>query len=853
MPQQNIQLLGRSRLSSAVINALSCKVASTLATTIKTAKYAAVSTAMLGALCSSVAQAHQQNTSEGEALAEQNQTETNEPTIEKIIVTASKRPQTLQDTPIAVSVTDALDIEQTKIIDVLDLQALVPTLKVSQTSITSVTSFSIRGFGSAATNLGTEPSVGVFIDGVFRSRGGSAINDLPLVERIEVLSGPQSTLFGKNASAGVVSIVTQAPTFSREARVDATFGNYNQRILKGYYSDGVSDELALSLSASINKRDGFVESLQPGIEDPDNRDRWSFRGQALWEATNDTSVRVIADYSEINEICCSSTNVINGPINGAVLALGGVVLSDEDPFARQSVLIKSPQSDIEDGGISVHVDVDFDSFSLTAISAYRFNNLIASTPVGNSSVDTTTSVRDIEISAFSQEVRLVSTGNGPFSWIAGGFYYDEEIDSTDALEYGPSLRPFVDILTGGALTGLEGALGLPAGTFYPDGIAVAYAEGQSNKDFSLFASGDYKITDEFTLTAGLNYTNDRKQAFVEEVSNPDAFSAINFNTFAGGAFAALGPAQFRPPIVSFPNSLEDGKSDDSEVTYLLRAAYKMNEHYNFYLSHATGFKSTAWDLTAFSRPAIELASALDASGENSSNPKYGSRLSTPEYSTVNELGMKVWYKNFQANVAIFDQSLEDFQVRSYDGLNFFQANAGKTSVDGVEFDLRFVASENWAFTFAGTYLDPIFDDFRNAPPGPNTPRDAQGRPLPQDLSGTRPLNIHDKSAVLGLVYTTSFNTFDMYARADYTYESALVFAPAGSITGTNPEFTRQVNTLGASVGMQFNNGLGVQVFGRNLTNDEYLLSVFGQSGQAGTVGANISQPRTYGVSLSYAF
>jgi outer membrane receptor protein involved in Fe transport len=792
------------------------------------------------------------NTAESAVVAIQEEQADSDET-ERIVVTASKRPLTLQDTPIAVKVTDAVDIEQTKIIDVLDLQTLVPSLKVNQTSITSVTSFTIRGFGSPSTNLGTEPSVGVFIDGVFRSRGGSAITDLPRVERVEVLSGPQSTLFGKNASAGVVSIVTQKPTFSQEARIEATLGNYNQQILKGYFSDGVTDDLALSLSAGINKRDGFVKSLQPGVEDPDNRDRWNLRGQALWEASADTTLRVIADYSEINEICCTSTNIINGPINGAVVALGGVVLSDEDPFARESVLIKSPQSEIEDGGISVHLDVDFDAFTLSTISAYRFNNLVASTPVGNSSIDTTTSVRDIEISAFSQEVRLISTGDGPFSWIAGGFYYDEEIDSTDALEYGASLRPFVDILTGGALSAVEGALRLPAGTFYPAGISVDYAEGQQNKDFSLFASGDYKITNELTATVGLNYTNDKKEAFVEEVSNPDVFSSFNFNTLAGGAFAALGSAQFRPPIVSFPNSIEDGKSDDSETTYLLRLAYKMNEHFNFYISRATGFKSSAWDLTAFSRPPIELASSLDAAGINSSNPKYGSRLSTPEYSTVNEIGMKVWYKKFQANIAIFDQSLEDFQVRSYDGLNFFQANAGKTSVDGIEFDLRYVASPNWSFTLAGTYLDPIFDDFRNAPPGPNTPRNEQGIPLPQDLSGTRPLNIHDTSVVAGVVYNTSFDSFDLYARADYTYESSLVFAPAGSITGTNPDLTRQVNNLGASVGLQFNNGLGVQVFGRNLSDDEYLLSAFGQPGQTGTVGANINQPRTVGVSVSYTF
>ncbi|WP_166422374.1 TonB-dependent receptor [Paraglaciecola sp. 20A4] len=786
------------------------------------------------------------------AGAQQAITGDKEDDVERIFVTASKRPLTLQDTPIAVSVTSAVDIEQSKIFDVLDLQTLVPSLKVSQTTLTAATSFSIRGFGSDS-GIGTEPSVGVFIDGVFRSRAGGAISDLPRLERVEVLSGPQSTLFGKNASAGVVSVVTSAPSFATEGKVEATLGNYNQRIVKGYVTGGVSDEVALSFSAGINKRDGYTTSLQDGVPDQDDRNRWNLRGQALWEPTPDVTLRVIADYSEIDEICCSSPNVISGPVNGIVMALGGAVLDDSNPFARESVLIKAPTNEVEDGGLSLHLDVNFDGFSLTSITAYRMNDLVASNPVGSTAIDTSTSVRDIEFRAFSQELRLTSTGDGPLSWIAGGFFFDEEITSTDALEYGPDLRPYVNILTGGALVGVESALGLPAGTFYPDGIAVAYAEGQDNTDYSFFASADYQLTDALTLTGGLNYTNDKKDAYVRETANEDVFSSINFNTLAGGAFAGLSAAQFRAPIVSFPNSIENGKSDDSDTTYLVRLAYKWNDNYNFYVSQATGFKSSSWDLTNFSRPASSLASALNASGENSSNPMYGSRLSTPEYSTVTEVGVKVWYREFQANLAIFDQSLDDFQVRSFDGIDLFQANAGKTSVDGFEFDVRYSPSKNWAFTLAGTYLDPIYDEFKNAPPGPNSPQDEFGNRLPEDLSGTRPLNIHDKSLVAGIVYNTSFDAGDLYIRADYSYESALVFAPAGSITTDNPDLTRQVNNLGMSAGMHFNNDISVQLWARNLTDDENLLSVYGQAGQAGTVGAFINQPRTYGVSVAYTF
>jgi outer membrane receptor protein involved in Fe transport len=771
---------------------------------------------------------------------------------ERIIVTASKREETLQDTPIAVSVTTDVDIEQAKVLDVIDLQTLVPSLTVSQTTLTSATSFSIRGFGSPS-GIGTEPSVGVFIDGVFRSRAGGAISDLPKLERVEVLSGPQSTLFGKNASAGVVSIVTAAPSFASEGRIEATIGNYNQRLLRAYASGAVTDDVAISIAGTINKRDGFTESLQPGVSDADDRNRWSLRGQALWQIDEDTSLRVIADHNSLDEICCTSPNVISGPIDNIVLALGGQLLDANDPFARESVLLKSPSNDMTDSGISAHLDIDFDGFALSSTSAYRSNHLEASNPVGSSSIDTSTSVREITIDTFSQELRLSSTGDGDFNWIAGGFYFYEDIESEDALIYGPDLRNFVNILTGGALVGVEAALGFPSGTFYPEGLSVGYAEGLDNRDYSFFASGDYRLNEQLTATFGLNYTKDSKEAYVTELSNEDVFSAINFNTLAGGAFAGLSSAQFRPPIVSFPNSVEDGKSDDSDITYLARIAYKANQHFNFYISRATGFKSSSYDLTNSSRPARELEQALNAAGENSPNPRYGSRLSTPEFSTVTELGMKVWYQRFQANVAIFDQSLEDFQVRSFDGTDFFQGNAGKTSVDGVEFDLRFALNKHLSFSLAGTLLDPIFDDFKNAPPGPLTERDELGRPIPEDLSGTRPLNIHDKTLVAGIVYNQSLDIGDLYLRADYTYQSNLVFAPAGSITGTNPDFSRQVNNLGASAGLFFGNGMSVQVWGRNLTNDENLLSVFGQAGQPGTAGAWINQPRTFGLSVAYEF
>ena len=185
--------------------------------------------------------------------------------LEEIVVLATKREQTLQEVPVAVSVVTAETIDQAQVRDIKDLQSLVPSLRVNQLQTSGNTNFVIRGFGNGANNAGIEPSVGVFIDGVYRSRTASALNDLPKLERVEVLRGPQSTLFGKNASAGVINIVTAKPdldAFGGSATV--TIGNDEMVVVKGDITGPLSDTTAFSLSGSLNKRDGYFENLEDG-------------------------------------------------------------------------------------------------------------------------------------------------------------------------------------------------------------------------------------------------------------------------------------------------------------------------------------------------------------------------------------------------------------------------------------------------------------------------------------------------------------------------------------------------------------------------------------------------------------
>jgi iron complex outermembrane receptor protein len=289
----------------------------------------------------------------------------------EIIVTASKRSQTLQDTPIAVSVTSAAELENAQIRDLIDLQSAVPSLRVSQLQSSANTNFIIRGFGNGANNAGIEPSVGVFIDGVYRSRSAAQIGDLPNVERIEVLRGPQSTLFGKNASAGVISIVTQKPQYEFGGSVEASYGNYDAIVLKGDITGPISDKIAFSIGGNFNRRDGYAQDLKLNT-DVNDRNRWGVRGQLLIEPTDALSIRLIGDYDKIDENCCIAGNVIAGPTVAITNALaGGPSVDANNPFSYNVYNNFLSTNEIENYGGSAQIDYEMGNLSLTSISAYR--------------------------------------------------------------------------------------------------------------------------------------------------------------------------------------------------------------------------------------------------------------------------------------------------------------------------------------------------------------------------------------------------------------------------------------------------------------------------------------------------
>lgn len=855
---------------------------------------------------------------------------------EIITVTAQKREQTLQEVPIAVSVVQAETIADAQIVDAIDLQSIVPSLRVSQLERTSNATFIIRGQGNGANNPGIEPSVAVYIDGVFRPRAGSVLSDLIGLERVEVLRGPQSTLFGKNATAGVVNIVTESPEFEFRGVGEATIGNFSQKILKGYVTGPITDRVAFSLAGSINQRDGYYENVGSG-GDFNDRDRWALRGQLLIEPSDNLQLRVIADYDEIDEQCCGTERVIDGDAGFVIRDLLGGQTSGSD-FSYTLASDFANENQVENSGVSVQADWNFGpDITLTSITALRnYEDFV------DYEGDFTTlsllgeNVRGLDVTTFTQEFRLVGNWNNRVDYLFGGFYSNEDMTVDDARIYGEDTRAYVEILTGGALTPLEAGLGFAPGTFFAPGGGTRFTAEQQDTQFQIFSQFDIFLTDRLTLTGGLAYFESEKEVDFTDVVRTNPFSDLNFveigfgqflqgvgvdptDPAQVGAFAAAQPAVFSAfqeasttfnsvalqnggvldpgtgvvvdpltglplanplldffalglqplgALTPFPNSVEDGTTNDSDVPYTVRLAWDATDRTNFYVSYARGFKASSWNLTPDTRPNTADVAALRAAGELAADNALGlptvvntaealgvagnQRFARPEITTTLEFGFKSRFSWGSLDVAVFDQKIEDFQSSVFQGAGFAVINAGEQSSLGLEFDSTITPPQlpGLTLTIAGLWIDAEYDSFPGAPVVSGSTEDLADGVADGvgDLSGQAVAGIAPFSGSFGVQYSGDLDAGDWFIRADYQYESEVEL-----LENLPDSITREVSTINASGGINLDNGLEMLIWARNLNNDEYYTSGFPTTLQAGSFSTYPNQPRTYGLTVRKRF
>ena len=780
----------------------------------------------------------------------------------EIIVTATKRPQTLQDVPVSVAVTSQQTIERAQIRDLGDLQSVVPSLKVVEGTSVAETNFYVRGFGNGAGNVGIEGSVGVFIDGVYRSRSAASLNDLPDVERIEVLRGPQSTLFGKNVSAGAINIVTRRPQFKPGGSAELTLGNYGQVIGKATMTGPLSKTLALRVSGNVNGRDGTIRNLVTGTRLND-RNRYSVRGDLLWTPTAQLGVRIIADYNRINERCCGVVQLANGPATQFIGAprpfgLGKLIGDPNRKFDRVTTLDVDPTNTIVGKGISGQIDYDFGGAKLTSITAYRDQRNNSAQDVDFTGADIASRVDHTRTKTFTQEFRLASDGKGRFNWLVGAFYDHENLTTASTINFGRDIRAYVDALSGGNIQLFEYLQSLvtpsiiPGRTYFQPGVAIVAPFTLKQDSYSLFGQADYKVTDALTLTGGLAYLSDRKKS-ASNIVLYDRFSQLNLQNvpqlpFLGipaNAFGGLSALQFfygNAPThgpVNYPNANESGVLKGHKLTYLARAQYKLGR-VNAYVSYSTGWKSGAFNLSTDARA-----------------PTNGvGRTADPENVTLYEAGLKTNFRGGFVNLAVFKQSIKGFQSNAYTGTGYSLVNAGKESVKGFEIDAAARPLPWLALTGALTYLDAKYNSFTRSPcvsfdtvQCPGFP--AAGSPQFRDLSGQRPAGIPKWSASTSATISHAFdNGLSAFVRGEYDYSSKvqLIETTPASIS------TYGVHNVNASLGIA-SEPIGAQIlfWARNLSNTKTVTLSFPTVAQSGSYSGFLNEPRTYGVTLSKRF
>jgi iron complex outermembrane receptor protein len=394
-----------------------------------------------------------------------------EPPIGEVIVTATRRASPLSDVPIAVSAVTAQSLQNSGANDIRQLNQLAPSLLVSSTGSEANGAARIRGVGTVGDNPGLESSVAVFIDGVYRSRTGAGLTDLGEIERVEVLRGPQGTLFGRNASAGLLNIVSKAPEFQWGGSAELSFGNYDYWRAAGRITGPLTETIAASVDGVYSRRDGFlsiVDNAVAKIGDTNDRNRYFVRGQFLIEPSDDLSIRLIGDYTNRDESCCgavffstgeevgtSPTNFSENATNRIVTilsALGtkfpnGASPYAQDPYQRNISITPGREyvSDLKDWGLSGEVNYEFGDTKLTSITAYRDYK---SADYGDYDYATADLLyRDPgtfrQFKTFTQELRLQGSAfSGMLDWLVGGYYANEKLTLRDNIRAGADFGRF---------------------------------------------------------------------------------------------------------------------------------------------------------------------------------------------------------------------------------------------------------------------------------------------------------------------------------------------------------------------------------------------------------------------------
>jgi iron complex outermembrane receptor protein len=749
---------------------------------------------------------------------------------DRVVVTARRVEEDVQDVPIAVAVLSSDFLSDTGASNAGRLKELVPSLQFYSTNPRN-SAINIRGLGSpfGLTNDGIEQGVGLYIDGVYYARPAAATLDFIDVERVEVLRGPQGTLYGKNTTAGAINVTTKAPEFVPSTDVELTYGNIGFLQARATTTGPLTDNIAYRLSFSGTQRDGVLYDVRKQ-DDLNDQNNIGFRAQLLWNVADDLTVRLAADttvqqpegYASIFAGVVPTQRALNRQY-AAQAAFFNYAPPSASAFDRLSDLDSPHRSYQELGGGSVTADWDIGPGTLTSITGWRYwlwdpsnDRDFLGLPI------TTISANPSKQYQWQQELRYAGDFGDDIDYVVGAFWFNQVTKTLGQQEQGSAAWRF--LLNPNAAAATPGLL---------NGYGQKTDILSDHTSAALFGNVNWKVTDQLTISPGLRLNYDEK--------NGHYIATVYGGLDTSGTDATSVALRALQRSVLSPQNYESSGSDDN-VSGQLTVSYDFADNVHAYATYSTAFKTFGLNnngvpLDSAGNVAVQLATVK------------------PEDEKHIEIGIKTNpLPGVTANLAAFQTTIDDYQVNVVNGqvgvLRGYLANAEQVIVKGVEFDGAAQLGDNFSIYTNLAWTDGKFETFTGAPPALEN---SGGAVQVVDASGTRLPGLSEWAGSLGGEYKLagefSKRAGEYFAAVDASFRSDFSSSPTESRYLNIDGYT----LLNARFGFRGDDGWDLYAWGRNILDEEYfeILSAGGSS--SGYYAGLPGDPRTYGVTLKGSF
>jgi len=738
-----------------------------------------------------------------------------------VIVTARRRAENAQAIPGSLSVVggNLLDISYT--VNTQQLAQLVPSLNYSSANPRN-TAFTIRGLGSSVVavsqaNDGLEPGVGFYVDQVYHARPATAAFDFTDIDQVEVLRGPQGTLFGKNTTAGAINITTRLPSFTPEFRAEASYGSHDFAQARLSASGPIAEGVAIRLSGLATRRDGVIDNLRTGARH-NGIGNQAVRGQLLFRDGGPVTLRLIADWTNFDSNCCTQVYLrVGQSLRPAArqyptLAAGaGYRPASTDPYDRVTDIDAALRVDTNEGGVAAIGDVDLGGVTVTSVTAWRFWNWAAANDRDYTGlpIQLTQGIPSRQ-DQMSQELRVASNGDRRLSYVAGLYVFTQEITGRPISIYGPA--------------GAYWLLG-PAPAVRQDLLDGYGQDGRTRfatDSYAAFGEANLRLVERLTLTGGLRYTHEDK--------------AGSYSTFVFGGPTNVTAAQRNQQLSILRPQTYSAEDHDGSVSGRANLAWAATDDVLAYASYARGFKSGGINMSGL---------PLDAQN----NPVLATAVVRPERNTTWEAGIKttLFDRRLVLNADLFHTSVRDFQATVVDSsqtvaLRGYLSNIPRVTVKGVEADATARVVRGLSLRANLAYADGRYSDY---PAGPCPLERQTAQTAACDLTGRRLASLPRWSLTAGADYEHPMGHGSVFLHADSSSRSGFNGDPSLS------RFThiRGYNVTNGSVGYRDAAGWELAVFSRNLFGSDYIQNLTIQAGNSGLILGLPSDPRVIGLTL----